>query len=107
MHDYLAVDRVFGVNLFDDPDLLMIFRQMIGLEEHTPFECIGEIDESRLAMKQCLAKGLSGKALDMFEREVLSDSSIDWEKLEEKYDKVYTQDHSIPNEIFQKIVDKF
>lgn len=105
--DPIAVDRVFGVNLFDDPDLLMIFRQMIGLEEHTPFECIGEIDESRLAMKQCLAKGLFGKALDLFEREVLSDSSIDWEKLEEKYDKVYTQDHSIPNEIFQKIVDKF
>lgn len=105
--DPVAVDKVFGVNLFDDPDLLHIFRQMIGLEEHTPFECIGEIDESRLAMKQCLAKGLSGKALEVFEREVLSDSSIDWEKLEEKYDKVYIEEHSIPDEVFQKIVDKF
>ncbi|MBP0030642.1 hypothetical protein [Roseofilum sp. Guam] len=103
----VAVDRVFGVNLFDDPDLLMIFRQMIGLEEHTPFECIGEIDESRLAMKQCLAKGLSGKALEVFENEVLSDSSIDWRKLEEKYDMIYTEEHSIPDHIFQKIVDKF
>ncbi|HBR00456.1 MULTISPECIES: hypothetical protein [unclassified Roseofilum] len=102
-----AVDRVFGVNLFDDPDLLPIFRQMIGLEEHTPFECIGEIDESRLAMKQCLKKGLSGKALEVFKNEVLSDHSIDWQKLEEKYDKVYLQDHSIPDRIFQKIVDKF
>jgi len=39
-----SVDAVFGSNLFDDDDLLPIFREMIGLAEHTPFECIGEID---------------------------------------------------------------
>ncbi|NER34912.1 MAG: hypothetical protein F6J93_12975 [Oscillatoria sp. SIO1A7] len=97
------VDAVFGVNLFDDLDLLPTFRQMVGLTEHTPFECIGEIDESRLAMKACLEKGLSGKALDMFEREVLSNRSIDWEQLERKYNGLYDTEHSIPEEIFSKI----
>ncbi len=97
------VDAVFGSNLFDDEDLLPTFRQMLGLTEHTPFECIGEIDESRLAMKSCLEKGLSGKALNMFEQEVLSKGSIDWEQLERKYDAVYDTEHAIPSEIFSKI----
>ena len=99
----VLVDAVFGSNLFDDEDLFPIFRQMVGLTEHTPFECIGEIDESRLAMKACLEKGLSGKALDMFEREVLSDSTIDWEQLKSKYNKVYYTEHAIPEEIFSKV----
>ncbi|AOX03358.1 hypothetical protein BJP34_31460 [Moorena producens PAL-8-15-08-1] len=98
-----SVDAVFGSNLFDDDDLLPIFREMIGLAEHTPFECIGEIDESRLAMKQCLEKGLSGKALEIFKHEVLVDSSIDWQKLEQKYDRVYDTEHAIPDWIFSKI----
>lgn len=97
------VDAVFGSNLFDDDDLLPIFRQMVGLTEHTPFECIGEIDESRLAMKICVEKGLSGKALDMFKQEVLSNPSIDWQELEQKYDRVYDTEHAIPDEIFSKI----
>lgn len=102
-----AVDKVFGVNLFDDGDLLPIFRQMIGLEAHTPFECIGEIAESRLAMKRCLEKGLSGKALTVFENEVLSNTTINWQEIEAKYNKVYTQEHAIPDAIFEKIVHGF
>ncbi|MDJ0737740.1 MAG: hypothetical protein QNJ47_27410 [Nostocaceae cyanobacterium] len=97
------VDAVFGSNLFDDDDLLPTFKEMVGLSKHTPFECIGEIDESRLAMKKCLEKGLSGKALDMFKNEVLVDSSIDWQQIEQKYDQVYDTEHAIPDWIFRKI----
>ncbi|MDJ0616671.1 MAG: hypothetical protein QNJ63_07975 [Calothrix sp. MO_192.B10] len=98
-----SVDAVFGSNLFDDDDLLPIFTEMVGLSEHTPFECIGEIDESRLAMKKCLEKGLSGKALDMFKNKVLVDSSIDWQQIEQKYNQVYETEHAIPDWIFSKI----
>ncbi|MDJ0800263.1 MAG: hypothetical protein QNJ51_26220 [Calothrix sp. MO_167.B12] len=98
-----SVDAVFGYNLFDDDDLLPIFTEMVGLSEHTPFECIGEIDESRLAMKKCLEKGLSGKALDMFKNKVLVDSSIDWQQIEQKYNQVYETEHAIPDWIFSKI----
>lgn len=101
------VNTVFGSNLFDDEDLLPTFRQILGLSEYKPFECIGEIDESRLAMKKCLEKGLSGQALEIFEKEILSNSSIDWEKLEQKYDQVYEREHGIPDEIFSRIRDKF
>ncbi|ERT06310.1 hypothetical protein M595_3707 [Lyngbya aestuarii BL J] len=101
-----VVDAVFQNNLFDDPDLLPIFRQMLGLAEHTPFECIGEINESRLAMKKCLEKGLSGLAMDVFVREVLSDLTIDWQTLEDKYNRVYESEHAIPDNIFQGIVNQ-
>lgn len=101
------VDAVFKSNLFDDDDLLPTFREMIGLSEHTPFECIGEIDESRLAMKKCLEKGLQGKALDIFKNEVLSDTLINWQNIEEKYNSVYENEHAIPNHIFEKIKSYF
>lgn len=101
-----SVNSVFKTNLFDDDDLVPIFRQMLGLCEHTPFECIGEVDESRLAMKKCLEKGLSGKALDIFSQDILSDLSIDWHKIEEKYDHVYITEHAIPDWIFDKIKER-
>lgn len=100
------VDAVFGTNLFDEPDLLPTFRAMIGLADHTPFECIGEIDESRLAMRRCVEKGLSGAALDVFKQEVLADDTINWAQLEQKYTRVYDTEHSIPNWIFSKIRGK-
>jgi hypothetical protein len=100
------VNEVFQDNLFDDVDLLPTFREMIGLSAHTPFECIGEIEESRLLMKRCLEKGLTGMALDMFAEEILADRSIDWPKIEQKYDFVYATEHAIPDEIFEKIKEQ-
>jgi UDP-N-acetyl-alpha-D-muramoyl-L-alanyl-L-glutamate epimerase len=97
------VNSVFQSNLFDDADLIPIFREMVGLSNHTPFECIGEIDESRLMMKKCLEKGLSGQALELFIREVLSDNSIDWQNLEHKYSSVYEKEHAMPDWLFEKI----
>ncbi len=29
------------------------FHDMVGLGEHTPFECIGQVEESRLALALC------------------------------------------------------
>lgn len=69
-HAYLPAEvtgRVFsGQNLFDVPELALTWRQMVGLEDHTPFECIGEVGESVLAFHLCQARGLTGRALDEF-----------------------------------------
>ncbi len=100
------VDQVFQINLFNDDDLIPIFEKMLGLSVHTPFECIGEIDESRLMMKRCLEKGLSGKALDIFKQEILTNSSIDWQTIEDKYNNIYAEDHGVPDELFKPIKDK-
>ncbi len=97
------VDAVFQRNLFDDPDLALIFRQMIGLEAHTPFECIGEVDESRLNMRRCLEKGATGNALEVFAAEVLGDAGIDWEAIAQKYNHVYTENSGIPPWVMQRV----
>jgi hypothetical protein len=47
IHLYILLDvvnQVFQGNLFDDVDLTPTFRVMLGLTEHTPFECIGETE---------------------------------------------------------------
>jgi UDP-N-acetyl-alpha-D-muramoyl-L-alanyl-L-glutamate epimerase len=66
------VSRTFGAhgNLFDMPENRVWFRQMLGLEEHTPFECIGQVDEARLAFEMCRRKMLDGEAMRLFIEEV-------------------------------------
>lgn len=64
------VDDLFRENLLDVEDNQLWFRQMLGLEAHTPFECIGQIPEARLAFERCRRKGLTGKAMHTFVREV-------------------------------------
>lgn len=42
--------RVFGGNLFEDPAQQQGFADMLGLGDHKPFECVGEIDECVAAL---------------------------------------------------------
>lgn len=54
------VEAMFTEDLLEIPQNQAYFRDMMGLGEHTPFECIGQIEESRLALKLCGARGLLG-----------------------------------------------
>lgn len=42
--------RIFGRNLFGDPELLEFMKQFTGAAEEKPFDCIGTIDEVNLAL---------------------------------------------------------
>ena len=69
-HAYLddaVVDGLFTANLFDRPQNLEHYRGLLGLGRHKPFECVGEIAESRLAFELCRRRGLGGRALDLWE----------------------------------------
>ena len=64
-----AVLATFGTaNLLDLPENQLAYRQMLGLEAHTPFECIGQVDEARLAFAMARARGLDGRAMRHFEQ---------------------------------------
>lgn len=68
-----VVDPIFASrNLAHDPANLEFFRQMLGLADHTPFECVGQVEEARLFMAMCRSRGLTGMAVDLFEREVVA-----------------------------------
>lgn len=45
---------IFGKDLFDDQNLLPYFRELAGVDEVKPFECVGTIDEVNLALKETL-----------------------------------------------------
>ena len=48
--------RVVGQNPLNDPDQVQGFRELLGLSGHKPFECVGEIAESRHAFQTLAAR---------------------------------------------------
>lgn len=52
--------RIFPEDLLEVPENQGFFHDMMGLGAHTPFECIGQIEENRLALLLCQARGLLG-----------------------------------------------
>ena len=100
---YLPEEQVkstFQNNLFDLPENQIWYRELLGLEKHKAFECVGEIEEVRLAFEICRRKGLKGKALKMFEEEVQQD----YRAIAEKYTDVNSDCSEIPNVIAEKIL---
>lgn len=54
------VEAMFPEDLLEVPDSQGFFADLLGLGAHTPFECVGQIEESRLALALCGARGLLG-----------------------------------------------
>jgi hypothetical protein len=48
--DRPRLQRIFGANLLDAPPQLPGYAELVGLAGHKPWECVGEIDESRAAL---------------------------------------------------------
>jgi hypothetical protein len=73
-HAFLPGDvctATFGPrNLLDDPANLVWYEQMLGLADHTPFECIGQVDEARLFFELARQRGHTGAAMQLFEARV-------------------------------------
>lgn len=44
-----TLEEIFGKNLFADPALLPLYRQLLGLEGFKPFECVGTPEETAAA----------------------------------------------------------
>ncbi|MFG1606213.1 hypothetical protein [Actinoplanes sp. NPDC049265] len=42
--------HIFGHDLFADPAQLPGYRELLGLDAHKPFECVGEVEESVVAL---------------------------------------------------------
>ncbi len=46
-----AVTGILGSDLLDDPAQEPGFREILGLDAQKPFECVGEVDEARAALR--------------------------------------------------------
>lgn len=53
--------QVFGADLFTHPEIQHHVKALVGLEGHKPFECVGTVEESVVAVElgiaKCLANG--------------------------------------------------
>lgn len=97
------VDAVFGrANLIDLEENQLSYRQMLGLENHTPFDCIGQVDEVRLAFKMAHARGLRGRAMTYL-HEV---GPFDTATILDRYLSV-GDEHRIPNRLAPAIIRFF
>lgn len=105
---YLPTELVNDIfdhtNLFDLPENEIWFRQMLGMTAHTPFECIGQVDEVKLGFELCRRKGLTGKMMNYYVQHFnLSKEEID--SIIEKYTKVYKTNISYPDGIRDKLLN--
>ena len=41
--------KIFGKNLYDEPALVPVYKQLLGLEGFKPFECVGTPEETKAA----------------------------------------------------------
>lgn len=80
-------------DLLDAPANEIFFRQLLGLTAHKPFECVGEIGETRLAFEVCLGKGMRGRAIDLYVKEARPQDAA---PLAQIYSEIELRAHSIP-----------
>lgn len=97
-----TVDPLFdGENLLDAAENQIHFEQMLGLHDHTPFECIGQVAETRVAFAMARARGLTGRAMDTFSSRV---PEQDWLAVAKPFLAV-SGDHRIPASLTAAVVD--
>ena len=77
----------YGRNLLLEPELEMTYRNLLGIEGDKPLDCIGEVQESRLAMRK-MQNQYSQLKKFIFE-------------LDGNYDYSTIHAHSMPPEIYQ------
>jgi hypothetical protein len=59
-----TVTACFDRNLFSIPQNRTMLRKMLGLESHKPTDCVGTVNEARLAFAMCRARGVDGAITD-------------------------------------------
>jgi hypothetical protein len=82
-----------GKNLLLSADREPTYQQILGIEGSKPLDCVGEIKESRAAMRLMQAKY---PQLNKFVFD-----------LPENYNYKHLNDHSMPDEIFSLVESKF
>lgn len=87
------LEELFGKNLLLDDALEPTYRQLLGIEGDKPLECVGEIKESRAAMR--LAQQIYPE-LKRYEFD-----------LPDEYDYRALAAHSIPSEIYDIVSSAF
>ena len=85
--------QIIGSNLLNDKSQLEGFQELLGLKNHKPFECVGEISESRWAFRQLANKE------DWQDDFIIKTLSSQFPDTEERKIFTPTTDHLIPGDL--------
>lgn len=97
--------EIFGENLYAKESLVDTYRELLGIKDMKPFECVGTPEEVKVAFYMAYEKGeyAQDTVMKMFEKEVLP--VIGDIEILRKQVLSYGDDSNIP-EKFKKITDK-
>lgn len=72
-NDKQTLEKTFGGNFFADANLLDLYRELLGVKNFKPFECVGTPDETKAAFLLARKRGelQDTPVMKMFEEEVL------------------------------------
>jgi len=98
--------KIFGTDMLNDDTQMDGFKELLGLQGHKPFECVGEIGECRLLLKSLALipewqdSGLIAKFAPMIDEQGLSLPELTAYSLR-KY-----PNHTLPHD-FERMLDEF
>lgn len=103
-----ATQKIFNQELYDNKNLIPLYKELLGIQGIKPFECVGTNEEVAYAMylqyKNLEKKSQIPPILEMFRDKVLPTLSADeLQDFEQKLFTTYTQETTIP-EKFQTIL---
>jgi hypothetical protein len=82
-----VLESIFGENLLDNPDNHGPYQEILGLAGHKPFECVGDYDEARAALRMAAehdgwrATVLLPELVDAVDRITPSSHAVDMRRL--------------------------
>ena len=89
---------IFGKNLLNCESLEKEFRELIGLEENKPFECVGTRKEVLVALKYFIEKGGHSILSDRYKKLIIEEQGILQDMLNE-----WVDENNVPEE-FCKVI---
>ncbi len=95
------VRTIFGEELLEVPENYGFFEDMLGLGEHTPFECIGQVEESRLALSLCVARGLAGPRGHELAGRL---APLDTDSVIETFAQVHADSSRLPEQVASRVL---
>ncbi|MEC4984279.1 MAG: hypothetical protein SAJ37_19015 [Oscillatoria sp. PMC 1068.18] len=100
---YEQMLHIFGEDLYQKPEIQGSLKGVAGIGEHKPFECVGTVEESQIAL------ALSGKKyakmnqeipeiVRLANREISANESVKLESIAEKLLTQWSKNHNLPQE---------
>lgn len=101
---FLGLDKlknIFGENLLNKESLDLYFRELIGVEENKPFECVGTRREVLVALKAYVDKGGRSLLTDRYADVIAKESDNVQDMLKE-----WVYENNVP-EAYKEILERY